>query len=64
MVGRGFSGQVVAEISNDGRTFSTVATSSGTAVALRIPGGQRARYVRLRSPAGLDESLCAELSVW
>jgi hypothetical protein len=64
VVGRGFSGQVVVEISTDGRTFSTVATSSGSAVATKVPGGQRARYVRLRSPAGLDESLSSELSVW
>lgn len=64
VVGRGFAGQVLVEVSTDGRTFSTVATSSGSAVATKVPGDQRARYVRLRSPAGLDESLSSELSVW
>ncbi|RNL80870.1 discoidin domain-containing protein [Nocardioides marmorisolisilvae] len=64
VVGRGFTGQVLVEISTDGRTFSTVATSSGTAVATKVPGNQRARYVRLRSPSGLDQSLSSELSVW
>jgi len=64
VVGRGFAGQVLVEISTNGSTFSTVGTSSGSAVAVTVPGGQRARYVRLRSASGLDESLSAELSVW
>lgn len=64
VVARGFAGQVLVETSTDGRTFSTVATSAGSAVAVDVPGSPRARYVRLRSPAGLDESLSAELSVW
>ncbi len=64
VVARGFAGQVLVELSDDGRTYRTVATNSGTAVALEVPGGQRARFVRLRSPSGLDESLAAELSVW
>jgi len=64
VVGRGFAGQVLVEISDDGTTFSTVATSSGSSVAVQVPGNRRARYVRLRSPSGLDESLSSELSVW
>ncbi|MFL6158278.1 MAG: discoidin domain-containing protein [Marmoricola sp.] len=64
VIGRGFTGQVLVEISTNGRSFSTVATSSGTAVATEVPGSQRARYVRLRSPSGLDQSLSSELSVW
>jgi hypothetical protein len=64
VVARGFSGQVLVELSDDGRTYRTVATNSGSAVALEVPGGQRARYVRLRSPSGLDESLASEISVW
>ncbi|RNL61331.1 discoidin domain-containing protein [Nocardioides marmoriginsengisoli] len=64
VVARGFSGQVLVELSDDGRTYRTVATNSGFAVALDVPGGQRARYVRLRSPSGVDQSLSAELSVW
>jgi len=64
VVGRGFTGQVLVEISTNGRTFSTVATNSGSAVAAKIPGNQRARFVRLRSASGLDQSLSSELSVW
>jgi len=64
VVARGFSGQVLLEVSDDGRIYRTVSTSSGSAVALEVPGGQRARYVRLRAPAGIDESLSSELSVW
>lgn len=63
VVARGFAGQVIVEVSTDGRSYATVATSSGT-VALDVPAGTRARYVRLRSPAGLDESLSSEISVW
>lgn len=64
VVVRGFAGQVLVEVSDDGRTFRTVATSAGSAAALEVPGSPSARYVRLRSPAGLDESLLSELSVW
>ncbi|HSV40298.1 MAG TPA: hypothetical protein VLI04_16170 [Nocardioidaceae bacterium] len=64
VVPRGFAGQFLVEISDDGTTYRTVATSSGTAVALVVPGQPTARYVRLRSPAGLDESLSSELSIW
>jgi hypothetical protein len=63
VVARGFAGQVIVETSADGRSFQTVATSSGT-VALPIPGRPTARYVRLRSPSGLDESLSSEVSIW
>jgi hypothetical protein len=63
VVARGFAGQVLVETSTDGRTFQVVATSSGT-VALTIPGRPTARYVRLRSPSGLDESLSSEVSIW
>lgn len=64
VVARGFTGQVLLELSDDGRTYRTVSTSSGSAVALEVPGGQRARFVRLRAPAGVDQSLSSELSVW
>jgi hypothetical protein len=63
VVARGFAGQVLVETSTDGKAFGIVATSSGT-VALSVPGRPTARYVRLRSPAGLDESLSSEVSVW
>ncbi len=63
VVVRGFAGQLLVETSADGKTFSTVATSSGS-TAVEVPGSPRARYLRVRSPAGLDESLLAEVSVW
>jgi len=64
VVARGFAGQVLLELSDDGRSWRTVATSSGSAVALSVTGRPTARFVRLRSPSGLDESLAAEVSVW
>lgn len=64
VVARGFIGQFLVEVSDDGRTYRTVATSSGSAVALSPQGQPTARFVRLRSPAGLDQSLLSELSVW
>ncbi len=63
VVARGFAGQYIVEVSSDGRTWRTVTTSSGTS-AVTVPGTPSARYVRLRSPVGLDESLSAEVSVW
>ena len=63
VVARGFAGQCLVELSDDGMTYRTVATSSGTA-AVEVPGSPSARFVRLRSPAGLDESLSSEVSVW
>jgi len=64
VVARGFGGQFLVEVSTDGTNFTTVATGSGQAYAVRPDGGPRARYVRLRSPVGLDESLSSEVSVW
>jgi hypothetical protein len=63
VVTRGFSGQFLVEVSGDGSTYRVVATSSGSA-AVPVPGSPSARFVRLRSPAGLDESLSTEVSVW
>jgi hypothetical protein len=64
VVGRGFAGQVLIEISTDGRTWRPVATSAGAAIAQKITGSPSGRFVRLRSPSGLDESLAHEISVW
>jgi hypothetical protein len=63
VVARGFAGQFVVEVSVDGRAYRTVATTSGT-TAVRPPGSPRARFVRLRSPTGLDQSLSSEVSIW
>ncbi|MCW2856816.1 MAG: LigA protein [Marmoricola sp.] len=66
VVARGFAGQVVLELSTDGVHFRAVASAyvSGEPIALTPRDAQRARFVRLRSPSGLDESLGDELAVW
>lgn len=61
---RGTAGDVVIEISTDGRTFTQVGTGSGATVVATPPGRPIARYVRVRSATGLDESLMSELSAW
>jgi hypothetical protein len=64
IVARGLAGTVVVEISADSHTWTRVATATGPTIAVRPPGDPLARYVRVRSPGGLDESLLTELSVW
>ncbi len=64
IVVRGVAGTVVIEISADSHTWTRVATATGPTIALSPPGEPQARYVRVRSPGGLDESLLAEVSVW
>jgi hypothetical protein len=66
VVTRGVAGAFVVETSTDGHGYRTVATGTGSgigpAVALHLHSD--ARYVRVRSPSGLDESLLDEVSVW
>jgi hypothetical protein len=64
IVARGVAGQFVVEISGNGTSFQPVGTELGSAVVLAPPGAPTARYVRVRSPSGLDESLMAQISVW
>jgi hypothetical protein len=64
VVVRGFSGQFLVETSRDGKTWQSVATGFGAAYAVKPPGRLSARYLRVRSPTGLDESLSTEISVW
>jgi hypothetical protein len=64
VVARGFSGQFLVEASTDGKEYRTFATGTGPAYAARPTGRVVARYVRLRSPVGLDQSLSSEVSVW
>lgn len=64
VVARGFSGQLLLEVSDDGQSYQIVATGSGASVGLEPHTTTSARYVRLRSPAGVDQSLAAEISVW
>ena len=64
VVVRGFGGMFLVEVSSDGSTYRQVGTSEGTLAAVSPPGGTTGRYVRVRSPSGLDQSLMSELSVW
>jgi hypothetical protein len=64
IVARGLSGSVVVEESANGRTYRRVATASTSTIAVHPPGRAVARYVRVRSAGGLDESLLAEVSAW
>lgn len=64
VVVRGVSGQFLVEVSADGRTYRTIATETGDAVAVTSPGLPLARWVRVRSASGLDVSLLREVSVW
>lgn len=64
VVARGFSGQYRIEVSTDARSWRSVATGSGPAYAVSPADRPQARYVRVRSAVGLDESLSTELSVW
>jgi hypothetical protein len=64
VVARGFAGQFLVEVSSDGTAWRMVGTELGTTVAVTPPGRPSARFVRVRSPTGLDESLAAEVSVW
>lgn len=63
-VARGFAGQLLLETSSDGASYTVVATGSGTTVGLTPNAPVTARYVRLRSPSGVDQSFGAELSIW
>jgi hypothetical protein len=64
VVARGVTGATIVEISTDGRVYRQVGTAAGTTVVVTLTGRPVARYVRVRSPNGLDESRMAELSVW
>lgn len=64
IVGRGLGGSVVVEVSTNGKTYRQVSSVSGSGLAVDPPGRPVARYVRVRSPGGLDESLLTEVSVW
>jgi hypothetical protein len=64
IVVRGLVGTVVVEISPDSHTWTRIATATGPTIAVRPPEEPLARYIRVRSPNGLDESRLAEVSVW
>lgn len=64
VVARNTAGYVVIEISADGRNYTQVGTGSGVTVVATPAGRPVARFVRVRSATGLDESLMSELSAW
>ena len=64
VVVRGCAGMFVVELSADGLAYREVWAGTGATVAISPPGTPGARYVRVRSPSGLDESLLAEVSAW
>lgn len=64
VVARGFAGQLLLEVSDDGRNYRMVASTADRTAALEPPAGTTGRFVRFRSPTGLDQSLSSELSIW
>lgn len=64
VVVRGLAGSYLIELSRDGTSYRPITTSTDATSAVRPAGRPVARYVRVRSPSGLDESLLAEVSVW
>ncbi|MDQ6949440.1 MAG: hypothetical protein M3256_25120, partial [Actinomycetota bacterium] len=64
VVVRGLGGDYVLEGSSDGTTYSQLASGSTSPAAFPLATPPTARFVRVRSPSGLDESLLAEVSVW
>ena len=63
VVARALGGEYAVETSTDGTTYVMRATGSGLVDALDVQGF-RARYLRVRSTGGVDESLMDEVSVW
>jgi len=64
VVARGTAGLLNVEISTDGTHYRQVGTLTDSPAAFSPPGHPVARYVRVRAPSGLDESLLYEISVW
>jgi len=64
VVTRGFTGQFLVEVSTDGTTWQPVGSALGRTVAVDPPGTPSARFVRVRSATGVDQSLASEVSVW
>ena len=64
VVARGLAGMTIVELSTDGVHYRQVAIMDNSPEAVQPPGGPVARYVRVRAPSGLDESLLYEISVW
>jgi len=64
IVARGLTGSVLVEVSVNGTAWRRVSASSAATVAVQPAGRPQARFVRVRSVNGLDESTLTEVSVW
>ena len=64
VVVRGFGGMFDLEVSSDGQTFRQVGIGEGSTATVSPAGAPTARYVRVRSPSGLSQSLMCEVSIW
>lgn len=64
VVAHGIAGLTDVELSSDGTHYRQVGILTDSPAALAPPGHPVARYVRVRAPSGLDESLLYEISVW
>jgi hypothetical protein len=61
---RGGASFMLVEGSNDGQSWVQIGNGSGALFAVTPRAGNQARYVRVRSSAGLDLSGLTEVSVW
>jgi len=64
VVARGVAGSYIVELSKDGKNYRPISTTGASPAAIQPAGRPAARYVRVRSPSGLGESLMTEISVW
>jgi hypothetical protein len=64
IVVRGSNTTLIVETSDDAVTWSTIGSVTGNPASLAPARTGRARYVRVRSPSGLDLSGLSEISVW
>jgi hypothetical protein len=64
VVAHGIAGMTIVEVSTDGLHYREVGILTDSPAAVAPPGNPVARYVRVRAPSGLDESLLYEISVW
>jgi hypothetical protein len=64
VVARGVAGSYTIELSDDGESYRPISAEVQSPVAVQPAGQPVARYVRVRSPSGLGESLMTEISVW
>ena len=64
VVAHGIAGMTVVEVSTDGTHYRQVGILTDSPASVVPLGHPVARYLRVRAPSGLDESLLYEISVW